>query len=56
MSTKAAEFDNAMHLVLTRAITTVVELFTSEIEHAMGNNVGECEARWLFWSGRACLV
>ena len=43
MGTKAVEFDNAMRHVLTRNTPIVLSSFTSEIEYAMDNNVGECK-------------
>ena len=42
MGTKADEFDSAMRHVLTRNTPVVLNSFTSEIEYAMNNNVGEC--------------
>ena len=43
MGTKADEFDDTMRHVLTRNTPTVLNSFTSEIQYAMDNNVGECK-------------
>ncbi len=54
MGTKADEFDNAMRNVLTRNTPTVLASFTSEIEYAMNNNVGECKD-WTPITGRKAM-
>ena len=43
MGTKADEFDSTMRHILTRNTPTVLNSFTSEIEYAMNDNVGECK-------------